>query len=200
MRGRRHCEVMTTTQPPEAVGVPPATDAPTREPDARAGVAVTARWRDVTVGAAFVAGETVGGLIGGLRRTVVHSRRLVAGLAERGAVERQCNQRRAVEAVRTGLFTVATSTLADRVVDAHLDRVLRPVVRTVLDDVLRLLEDQPDRIRPLVRGQRESMVDELVGRIRTGAATGDSVVDRLTIGMFRREPRTARVPPSPVDL
>nr|BFE74205.1 hypothetical protein GCM10020092_075060 [Actinoplanes digitatis] len=40
------------------------------------------------------------------------------------------------------------------------------------------------------------MVDELIGRIRTGAATGDSAVDRLTFRMFHRGTRPSPVPPS----
>ena len=72
--------------------------------------------------------------------------------------------------------------------------MLRPVVRAVLDDVLQLLEREPERIQALIRGQRESMVDELVGRIRTGAATGDTAVDRLTFRVFHRGPRAAPAP------
>jgi hypothetical protein len=56
----------------------------------------------------------------------------------------------------------------------------------VLDDVLVLLEKEPDRIQALIRGQRDSMVDELITRIRTGAATGDMAVDRLTTRVFHR--------------
>jgi hypothetical protein len=61
------------------------------------------------------------------------------------------------------------------------------VVRTVLDDVLAQLESDPERVQALVRGQRDTMVDELVGRIRSGAAAGDTAVDRITARVLHRE-------------
>jgi hypothetical protein len=67
--------------------------------------------------------------------------------------------------------------------------VLRPVVLAVLDDVLLLLEKEPERIQTLIRGQRESMVDELVGRLRAGAQAGDTAVDRMSFRVFRRGTR-----------
>jgi len=67
-------------------------------------------------------------------------------------------------------------------------------VVAVLDDVLVLLDEEPERIKSLIRGQRDSMVDELVGRIRTGASAGDTVVDRWTARVFRRTPAPVPVP------
>jgi hypothetical protein len=87
-------------------------------------------------------------------------------LAERGAARRN----RLVDALITA---VATSELVDRVVEIQLDRVLA------------LLEREPERIRALVRGQRDSMVGEVVGRVRAGAAAGDEAVDRLTLRWTR---------------
>jgi len=95
---------------------------------------------------------------------------------------------------------VATSPLVDRIVDAQIERILRPVVLTVLDEVLALLEKDPDRIQALVLGQRDHMVDELVTRIRTGAANGDMAVDRLTNRMFHRGRRTVVRPPATDEL
>jgi hypothetical protein len=153
------------------------------------------RWPDVAVGAAFRAGEVTTGLITGLRRAAERRQRWIAELAERGAAERTRGQQRATEATRSAVTAVATSSLVDRVVDAQLERVLRPLVSTVLDDVLLLLEKEPDRIQALIRGQRESMVDELVTRVRAGATVGDTAVDRLTLRMFHRPAR-----PWPTDL
>jgi hypothetical protein len=157
---------------------------------------LVARWRDVAVGVALEGEEITAGLIGALRRAVAQPDRQIAELAERGALARTRGRQRAIDAVQAAVLTVATSSLVDRVIDAQLERVLRPVVLTVLDDVLLLLEREPDRIQALIRGQRESMVDELVSRIRTGAAVGDIRVDRLTQRMFRREPRPAPAPPA----
>ncbi|GIE30701.1 hypothetical protein Ait01nite_037460 [Actinoplanes italicus] len=87
-------------------------------------------------------------------------------LAERGAARRT----RMVDALITA---IATSPLVERVVEIQLDRVLE------------LLEREPERIRALVRGQRDNMVGEVVGRVRTGAAAGDDAVDRLTLRWTR---------------
>lgn len=203
---------MTTIDPEQAAAISAADEIATeqagREPPpapAPAGVApgtaghpepVTgaARWRDVAVGAAFKAEEATTELIIILRRAAARRGQWAAELAERGAVEQARIRRNASAAAQSAVLTAATSPLVDRIVDAQLERVLRPVVLAVLDDVLRLLEQEPERIQALIRGQRESMVDELVGRIRTGAATGDTAVDRLTYRMFRRGPRPAPPP------
>jgi hypothetical protein len=153
-------------------------------------------WRDVAVGAAFQAGEATTGLIADLRRAAERRQQWLAQLAERGAAERTRGRRRAAEVTESAVTAVATSSLVDRVVDAQLERVLRPLISTVLDDVLLLLEKEPDRIHALIRGQRESLVDELVSRVRAGAGAGDTAVDRLTLRVFNRRPR----PPAPVDL
>ncbi|GIF40315.1 hypothetical protein [Actinoplanes xinjiangensis] len=95
-------------------------------------------------------------------------------LAERGAARRT----RLVDALITA---IATSPLVERVVEIQLDRVLE------------LLEREPERIRALVRGQRDNMVGEVVGRVRAGAAAGDDAVDRLTL----RWTRNGNTEPSP---
>lgn len=153
------------------------------------------RWRDVAVGAAVEAEEFTAGLVVGLRRAAAGREHRLAELADRGAHERARSRQLAGDALRSAVTTVATSSLVDLVVDAQLERILRPVVRAVLDDVLLVLEKEPDRIQALILGQRDSMVDELMTRIRSGAAAGDMAVDRLALRMFHRAARTA--PPKP---
>ncbi|MEV4641445.1 hypothetical protein AB0J80_29285 [Actinoplanes sp. NPDC049548] len=151
--------------------------------------AVPTRWSDAALGAAAGLARDVG-------RAVQRRRSRVAELAERGAVERARYRRATVQAAEAAVTAVATSPVIDRIVDHQLERVLRPVVLAVLDDVLLLLEKEPDRIQALIRGQRESMVDELVGRLRAGAEAGDTAVDRLTFRMLRRAPRSEPAPPA----
>jgi hypothetical protein len=91
---------------------------------------------------------------------------------------------------------VATAPVVNVAVDAQLDRVLRPLVVVVLDDVLLRLEEEPDRVQGLIRGQRDTMVDELVDRLRTGAAAGDAVVDRVTARLLGRADAAAAAPPT----
>ena len=158
------------------------------------------RWRDLAVGATFEAEETAVGLLANLRRAEAWRRRWIADLAERGAAERARGRERATGAVEGVAIAVATSPLVDQMIDAQLERVLRPVVLAVLDEVLALLEQEPDRMQTLIRGQRDHMVDELVGRIRTGAANGDIAVDRLTSRMFHRGRRTVVRPAATDEL
>jgi hypothetical protein len=199
-----HATAMTATGRQAADGLvsarsesPPAPN-PAAAPgvsDHPAPVAGLSWWRDVAVGAAFQAEELTAGVVTGLRRTALRRREWIGELAQRGAAERIRGRRRATSAASSAVSAVAHSPLVDRVVDAQLERILRPVVLTVLDDVLLMLEQEPERIQSLIRGQRNSMVDELVNRIRTGAATGDTAVERLTFRVFRRGPLPAPAPP-----
>jgi hypothetical protein len=151
--------------------------------------------RDVAVGAVAEAEVVSVRVFAVIRRGVAEPRATVTGgaavgmttlrariaaLAERGAAERTRGWDWATARLNAAVRTVATSPPVDRAVDAQLERLLRPLVSTVLDDILAMLERDPDRIRALVRSQRTSMVDELMDRVRSGAAAGDNNVDRIT--------------------
>jgi hypothetical protein len=202
-------------------GGEPVTQGPTtREPIVQEAAAGPGGWGDVAIGAgarlvrgAVDVGTSVRVRVDG---SAAGLRRWAEALAEQGAVERgraaetMADQRsravatvadrrnRMTSAVEAAVDAVATSPLVDRVVDAQVSRILRPLVRTVLDDVLTLLEQEPERLQPLVRGQRDSMVDELVGRIRSGAAAGDDAVDRMTTRIRWGKARPARIGEAPV--
>jgi hypothetical protein len=122
------------------------------------------------------------------------ARQRMSRLARRGAAEEDRGRRRAADTFDTVVTAIATNAVVERVVDAQVDRLLRPLVATVLDDVLGQLEEDPTRIQALVRGQRESMVNELVGRIRQSAAAGDTAVERITSRMLRRQQPDGREP------
>ena len=121
--------------------------------------------------------------------------RRMTDVAQRGAAERARGRRWAatlVDSVGTAVSTrVATSPMVNRVVDLQINRVLRPLVGNVLDDVLALLEAEPERVRSLVRDQREGIVDDIVAHIRASATIGDVTVDRWTARMLRRTPASA---------
>ncbi|GAA4736170.1 hypothetical protein [Phytohabitans rumicis] len=163
-------------------------------------------WRHVAIGAVLEAEDAAAVLLTAARRRAAipatryaelaaAARRRLVTTAERGAVEYARGQRRTAELVDALAAMVAASPVVDRVVDVQVDRVLRPLVGAVLDEVLALLEAEPERIRSLIKGQRESMVDELVGRIRTGAAVSDAAVDRWTARVFRRTLQPAPAQP-----
>jgi hypothetical protein len=139
---------------------------------------VPLRWSDVVIGAAVRTGEEAYDAVTGLRSTWRRWEAEAAGLryrlAARGVVERVRGRRLVDEAVTA----VVTSSLVDRVVDAQVERVLQ------------LLEREPERMRVLVRGQRDTMVDEVVGKVRAGAAAGDEAVDRFTLKIGRRSSPT----------
>lgn len=189
VRAAAHRDDMTSTDPQStalsAEDTPAGAPADTAQPGARR---TLLWWGDTAVGAALAAEGATTEVVAGLRRRVDR-------LADRGATARTRWRRRAEQAAQAAVSTVATSSVVDRVVDGQLQRVLRPVVLAVLDDVLMLLEKEPERIQTLIRGQRESMVDELVGRLRAGAQAGDTAVDRMSFRVFRRGGRPEPGPP-----
>jgi hypothetical protein len=159
---------------------------------------VWTRLRDVTVGTAAEVSDAGQLLLAGARAGAAdQSRRAMAAnaalrqrlneAAVRGAAESEQARQRLAATLDAAITALATSRLVNMMVDAQLERILRPVVRTVLDDVLAQLESDPERVQALVRGQRDTMVDELVGRIRSGAAAGDTAVDRITARVLHRE-------------
>jgi hypothetical protein len=163
---------------------------------------------DVAVGATAGAVGAIGALLGAAGRAAARRTpgredagrlgeqvgRRLTDLADRGAVQRRRGQRFAVTVVDAASTTVVTSAMVNRAVDLQLNRVLRPVVAAVLDDVLARLEAEPERVRSLVRGQRDSMIDEIVGRVRAGALAGDTTVERWTTRILRRSPASATTP------
>ncbi|GAA2909903.1 hypothetical protein Acy02nite_89370 [Actinoplanes cyaneus] len=137
---------------------------------------------DVAIGAAVRAGEKSADKLSAFRarfdrqglRTAAEVWARWTVLAERGAAERERGKRGAQRAVDAAVERLAHSPIVGRVVDAQFERVLT------------LLENEPDRVRGVIRGQRDSIVGEAVGRVRAGAAAGDGVVDRLTLRMSGR--------------
>jgi hypothetical protein len=129
----------------------------------------------------------------------VPSSRPLDRLAQRGVLEEDRGRQRASSAVGALMtaIAIATAPMVERVVDAQVDRLLRPLVATVLDEVPAQLEQDPQRIRSLIRGQRESMVDERVGRIRQSIAAGDAAVDRAAARVLRRPGPAAAEPTTP---
>jgi hypothetical protein len=169
-------------------------------------------WREVAVGAVFEAEDVAAAVAGGVGRAaaiarlrtpprpaaaVTIARGRLDRLAQRGVLEEDRGRQRASSAVGALMTAIATAPMVERVVDAQVDRLLRPLVATVLDEVLAQLEQDPQRVRSLIRGQRESMVDELVGRIRQSTAAGDAAVDRATARVLRRPGPAAAEPTTP---
>src|SRR5436305_4823066 len=141
------------------------------------------RWRDVTLGAVLTAGDVYNGLLARARcrrsqareraeETVDALRLYAALLGARGAGEEEHLRQRATERLTAVAEAVATSPVVDRIIDAQLDRTLRPLIVKALDDILALLEEDPERVQSVIRGQRDSMVDELLEHIRGGATAG----------------------------
>ncbi len=168
-------------------------------------------WREVAVGAVFEVEDAAAAMLTGVRRAVAlprlrpvtqpsgvvdRGRRRVARLAERGTAEEAHGRGQAADAVDSVIATLATAPVVERLVDAQVDRLLRPLVVSVLDDILSLLEENPERIQTLIQGQRDSMINELVGRIRQSTSAGDSAVDRVTARVLGRA-EAPTTPPAP---
>jgi hypothetical protein len=158
---------------------------------------VIGSWRDFGVGAVMAAGDAMAGALAGARRLTGSVRATGTRVAGRGRDGQDGARRQVTGAVTAVADVVARSTVVTRVVDVQLDRVLRPLVSVVLDDVLGRLEGDPDRIRTLIRGQRDSLIDDVVERIRVGALAGDATVDRITARLLRRTPDVPGPHPPP---
>ncbi len=171
-----------------------------------------ARWqprRDLAVGAVYQAEDLAVRVMAAMRDRAAGARaeaarrfrELIDDLADVGAYEARLGEQRAAAAVdRLAVAladTVATSPAVNRLVDIQLDRTVRPLLVTVLDEVLRMLETDPDRLRPVVRAQRQSLVDDLLERIRTGGEAGDVAADRLTARILHRPEPATVWPPDP---
>jgi hypothetical protein len=159
-----------------------------------------------TIGAADAAATLAGAARRAAARTVSsgpdraarlggQTRDRLAEVAKRGTAQRVRSRRWAEGLLDAAGTAVATSPIVNRVIDLQINRVLRPLVSSVLDDVLAMLEAEPDRVRSLVRGQREGIVDDVVAHIRSSATIGDATVDRWTSRLLRRSPAPA---PDPV--
>ncbi|WP_304523799.1 hypothetical protein [Actinoplanes sp. DH11] len=152
------------------------------------------RFGDLALGAAIRAGENTAEVVDRLRaadpldrlrsaatpgqavqRRVDELRDRLGALTRHGTAERRRGQDRVGRAVDAAMTTIAASPLVNRVVEVQVDRVLR------------MLADEPERVRALVREQRDTVVGEMVGRVRGGAAAGDAAVERLTLRMTRRD-------------
>jgi len=157
------------------------------------------RWRDVAVGAWCDLEDVVTGLAVVARERTVDRvaavRARVDALEERGAIQRARTQARMAGAVGSIVDAVATSPVLDRVVDAQLDRTVRPLIVRVLDEVFAQLQEDPDRVRSVIREQRDSMADDIVARLREDTAAGDAAVDRLTSRMLGRRVTSGTAPP-----
>jgi hypothetical protein len=166
-----HEEDATRTETTPANGGPPP------------GAGRTSRWGDVAVGTIVEAEQASMRVLGVLRRGMAQRGRRLSGgavagtdgvrrrineLAERGAAERVRGRARAAAGLDTALAALVTSPVLGRMVDAQLNRVLRPVVNAVLDTMADLLEQEPERVRAMVRTQRGAMVDEVLTRVRSG--------------------------------
>ena len=154
---------------------------PQRAPGTRAeppGAVV--RLRHAAVSAAFETADATAAVFAGLRRAAAGPRRRIVELAGRGAREPARACRWAAETVQAAVTAVAPVPMLEQIVDAQLARVLRPVVRAVLEDVLCQLEREQEQ---------EQEPDRIRAGIRTADADGGTTVDRLA----------TPVPPVPGD-
>ncbi|MEU4691474.1 hypothetical protein [Actinoplanes sp. NPDC023714] len=119
--------------------------------------------------------ERAGEMRGRAQERVIELGAQLEELRRRGETERHRGQGALAQAVDDVVTAVATSPLVNRIVDFQVDRILGTLAK------------EPERIQGLVRGQRDSVVGEMVGRVRSGAAAGDAAVDRLTLRMTRRD-------------
>lgn len=144
---------------------------------------------------AIVAGGLVtGGLVG--RRLDAVSARARGSLRSLAALAAALDlgRRLALRTARGVVGRLATAPIVNWAVDAQLERIAWPLVPRVVDTVLATLYAEPERVRALIRGQRESLGEEVLGHVRSGAAAGDAAVDRFVAGLRVRRPGAEPAP------
>ena len=158
--------------------------------------------------AAFAAASTVGRVAGRRRprltvfrggggRVVSELTNRMNHLAERGAAETDRGRKAAATAATDLAQKAATNPVVNGAVDAQLERLIRPLVGVVLDDVMAVLAAEPERVRSLIRDQSESITEEVVGRIRSGAVAGDAAVQGLVSRLLSRPRQPAKAAKEP---
>lgn len=74
---------------------------------------------------------------------------------------------------------------------------LDPLVREVGDRYIAYLNEHPEDVQNLVQGQAVGMATEVRDDVRTLTVTGDTFLEMLARGLFRRTPRDNLPPPPP---
>ncbi len=75
--------------------------------------------------------------------------------------------------------------------------ILDPLVQEVGDRYIAYLNEHPDDVQNLVQGQAVGMAAEVRDDVRTVTVTGDTFLETLARGLFRRTPREDLPPPPP---
>jgi hypothetical protein len=74
---------------------------------------------------------------------------------------------------------------------------LDPLVRELGDRYIAYLNEHPQDVQNLVQGQAVGMATEVRDNVRTVTVTGDTFLETLARGLFRRTPREDLPPPPP---
>jgi hypothetical protein len=74
---------------------------------------------------------------------------------------------------------------------------LDPLVRELGDRYIAYLNEHPEDVQNLVQGQAVGMATEIRDDVRTLTVTGDTFLETLARGLFRRTPREDLPPPPP---
>ena len=74
---------------------------------------------------------------------------------------------------------------------------LDPLVRELGDRYIAYLNEHPEDVQNLVQGQAAGMATEIRDDVRTLTVTGDTFLEMLARGLFRRTPREDLPPPPP---
>ena len=116
-------------------------------------------------------------------------------LAQVGAPQRTQAEHRIRAAARTATGTIAANRDVSRLVHGIASRQLSPLIDEAVPIVLGRLEEEPEQVREIVRGQSRGMMAEARDTARTGARRGDDVIESVVDKLLRR--RTPAAPATP---
>jgi hypothetical protein len=112
--------------------------------------------------------------------------------AGREALDRRTHELR--DLLGTAADTVADDPILVEVVERIVGHVQWQIVDELLPAILDRLTEEPAQVQALVRGQSQSVIDELAAQTRTRAAHGDQVVDRIVARTLGRRAHAAVEP------
>ena len=113
-------------------------------------------------------------------------------LAQVGAPQRSEAEHRVQSLARTATGTIAANRDVSRLVHGIASRQLSPLIDEAVPIVLGRLEEEPEQVREIVRGQSRGMMAEARDTARTSARRGDDAIDSVVDRLLRRRTPAAQ--------
>jgi hypothetical protein len=117
-------------------------------------------------------------------------------LAQVGAPQRSRAEHRVQSLARAATGAIAANRDVSRLVYDIATRQMDPLIDEALPLVLGRLDEQPEQVRKIVRGQSHGMMAEARDTARTSARRGDDAIDSVVDKLLRRRAPEAQAAPA----